>query len=395
MSEQYEQKHVTRSTMYNLVIVSMFKNEGMILKEWLDHHINAGVQHFYLIDNGSTDNYAAVLSPYQDTGTVTLVIDPSRYTEDQSIASAIPLYDHAKKSFVQTTNVVTNTQELLYNRHYLGLARAQATWIMVLDQDEYMFSTRGSLTDILGAVDDKCTTVWVPWRIFGSGGNIQQPSSIRKGFLYMRPFDKQRDIARSDVQGHGKSISRASSIVSLRVHLSDARDQLIQLPDGSQTIKTGLYDWMETHVPASDRDLLFCNHYATMSREYFSTYKSKRGGGVSGVERDEAYFLQYNKGCKQRDTLIELAKGVDRDPITQSDIYAANKHMERLNAKVTKGSEEPAVGQTYRTEAYERELLQRVIHSEERRRHCHGTRCNAGMITRQTPTRLSEDASCK
>ena len=42
---------------YNLSLIAIFKNESHILKEWIEHYINEGVDKFYLIDNGSTDNY--------------------------------------------------------------------------------------------------------------------------------------------------------------------------------------------------------------------------------------------------------------------------------------------------------------------------------------------------
>jgi hypothetical protein len=38
--------------MHNLSILSMFKNESMIIKDWFEHYLKEGVEHFYLIDNG-------------------------------------------------------------------------------------------------------------------------------------------------------------------------------------------------------------------------------------------------------------------------------------------------------------------------------------------------------
>lgn len=42
---------------YFLTCLAIFKNEAMNLKEWLDHHLWQGVEHFYLINNGSEDDY--------------------------------------------------------------------------------------------------------------------------------------------------------------------------------------------------------------------------------------------------------------------------------------------------------------------------------------------------
>ena len=35
---------------YKITLISMFKNESMIMDEWIQHNISEGIQHFYLID---------------------------------------------------------------------------------------------------------------------------------------------------------------------------------------------------------------------------------------------------------------------------------------------------------------------------------------------------------
>ncbi|MBR2734192.1 MAG: glycosyltransferase family 2 protein, partial [Selenomonadaceae bacterium] len=40
---------------HDLAIAAILKNEGHYIKEWLDYHLLAGVDHFYLYDNDSTD----------------------------------------------------------------------------------------------------------------------------------------------------------------------------------------------------------------------------------------------------------------------------------------------------------------------------------------------------
>ena len=54
--------------MYKLSIISMFKNESSIIKQW--------IQHFYLIDNGSIDDYKNEIKDYMNY--IILIIDPYR-----------------------------------------------------------------------------------------------------------------------------------------------------------------------------------------------------------------------------------------------------------------------------------------------------------------------------
>ena len=63
---EYKPKILNIKQQYYLSIVAIFKNESWILKEWIEHYLNQGVDHFFLIDNGSTDNYHTILQPYID-----------------------------------------------------------------------------------------------------------------------------------------------------------------------------------------------------------------------------------------------------------------------------------------------------------------------------------------
>jgi hypothetical protein len=58
---------------YKLAICAIFQDEAPYLKEWIEFHKLVGVQHFYLYNNLSTDNYFSVLKPYIEKGEVELI----------------------------------------------------------------------------------------------------------------------------------------------------------------------------------------------------------------------------------------------------------------------------------------------------------------------------------
>ena len=45
---------------YYLSVFAVFKNKSHIFRERITHYLKEGVDHFYLFDNGSTDNYVSV-----------------------------------------------------------------------------------------------------------------------------------------------------------------------------------------------------------------------------------------------------------------------------------------------------------------------------------------------
>lgn len=57
---------------YFLALAACIKNKGKYLDEWLCYYIYQGVEHFYLNDEGSTDNTRSILQSYIDKGFVTV-----------------------------------------------------------------------------------------------------------------------------------------------------------------------------------------------------------------------------------------------------------------------------------------------------------------------------------
>jgi hypothetical protein len=63
---------------YNLSICAIFKDEAQYLREWIEYHRLIGVDHFYLYDNGSKDDFKSALKSYIKADIVTLISWPDR-----------------------------------------------------------------------------------------------------------------------------------------------------------------------------------------------------------------------------------------------------------------------------------------------------------------------------
>jgi glycosyltransferase involved in cell wall biosynthesis len=98
---------------YNLSVGAIFKNESHSIKEWIMHYLHHGVEHFYLINDNSTDNFMEILQEYIDKDIVTL------FNVDE------PYY--------------LGRQRNLYNRHILPLLK-ESKWLLMVDLDEYVWS---------------------------------------------------------------------------------------------------------------------------------------------------------------------------------------------------------------------------------------------------------------
>ena len=64
-----------------LTVVGIFKNEGHIIREWIEHYLREGVDNFVLIDNGSTDDYQNQIGEFVENGKVSIIFDDTKWAQ--------------------------------------------------------------------------------------------------------------------------------------------------------------------------------------------------------------------------------------------------------------------------------------------------------------------------
>ena len=72
------------------VVVAVFKNEGMNFAEWISHYLWQGASHFYLIDNGSTDDWKSNLS-LKDLARINVTRNEGSHIQTHSYNSLLPM----------------------------------------------------------------------------------------------------------------------------------------------------------------------------------------------------------------------------------------------------------------------------------------------------------------
>lgn len=155
---------------YELSIVAIIRDEGLYLQEWIDYHINVGVNKFYIYDNGSNDNTFEILQPYIDDNIVDYL-----YVDDDD-------FDRSK----------INLQIAVYNdaiiRH-----KYDTRFMIFIDIDEFVLPYKEN--NILNVVENimSCNKaaagIVIYWRCFGSSGLIKRPlGGVLRNYTY-RGYD--------------------------------------------------------------------------------------------------------------------------------------------------------------------------------------------------------------
>ena len=140
---------------FSLSVAAIFKNESHIIREWVQHYILHGVEHFYLINDGSTDDYLLEIQSFIDDKTIEIIsVEWDRYF---------------------------GRQRDMYNALILPRL-AESEWWLIVDLDEFVYSPNVmDLKYYLHQVE-KTGQVQFENMFFGSNGYIDQPKSIVASF---------------------------------------------------------------------------------------------------------------------------------------------------------------------------------------------------------------------
>ncbi|MCX5925589.1 MAG: glycosyltransferase family 92 protein [Candidatus Dependentiae bacterium] len=172
---------------HELAVCAIFQNESRFLKEWLEFYKLVGVEHFYLYDNNSTDNYKEILYPYIKAGQVSLMRWPC-------------------------TNKDLNAQITAFN-HCLNKVRGKAKWVAFLDLDEFLFAVKqNSLREFLRDYEEY-GAVCANWVMFGTS----DVDIIPKNKLMVEVLTMRATIT-PHLRKHVKSIVQPEKVIAVDSH---------------------------------------------------------------------------------------------------------------------------------------------------------------------------------
>ena len=243
---------------YDLAVVAIMKNEGPYVKEWLDYHLLAGVDHFFIYDNGSPDNQSEVIKPYVDAGLVTYIDYPGKARQYEAYNAAA--------------------------RDYRFLCR----YMTFIDGDEFVFPK--SHNNIVEVVDeilaDKPNAGALAVNILSFGSNYQDKADYSKGLL--ERFTRRESITNTPIMKenglHG-GCAHVSSIANPRRidYFFNPHFAHYLLPHFAVNENGGRVDLFSSYPPSVAKIAMY--HYSSKSRE---EYENKVNRGTA-----DAYYNVY------------------------------------------------------------------------------------------------------
>ncbi len=242
-----------------LSVFATFQQEAPYLKEWIEYNKLMGVNHFYLYNNNSTDNYLQILQPYIDSNEVDLIERPSH----------------------RQANLSSYRTEAL--RDAIARSRDETRWLAIIDVDDFLLPLNwGSLTEMLDEHENYGQVI-VMRRYFGTS----HAEKIPEGKLLIETLLYREEFVPGKINP-SKPIVKPQVVESADIHECRLKPHC----------QTKFYnDGLEEYPP------VILNHYWTRDLDFLLTVKrermEKRRKKIWTQEEIDHYSSIYNDVCDE------------------------------------------------------------------------------------------------
>lgn len=262
-----------------VALATIIRDEGRYLREWIDFHRYLGVSHFYIYDDGSTDDGPAILETYRARGLVTVI--PWRAFDMRA-----------------------NRQTAAY-AHALANFGPDCHWLGFFDVDEFVFPlVREPLAATLARYDDLGALSVVGVQ-FGHSGHATPPDGlVIANYRRAAPLGAHRLCpkllnVKSFVQPSRVAATASAHYFRLRgttaIGYSESRSPLYGSPRRS--------------AHALSANVIRYNHYFTHSEAEFEAKRARpsvRGSAFTIFADDRAAMRDAIEACAEEDRAIDL-----------------------------------------------------------------------------------------
>lgn len=280
---------------HQYTILSMMKDEGHSLVEWVAYHKHIGFDNICVYTNNCGDGTDAMLMRLQELGWV------------QHFENEVP---EGKKPQPNALALATQNEEVM-----------DSEWILTMDADEFLSIKvgRGWINDVVERMPPEADAMAITWRFFGAN-NVTDwnpglvienytrgaPDMFKKGWGVKTLFKPYRDIKLGIHRPHIKKAKQEPTNAKLlfdQLWLNGSGDPM---PD-----EFSLSGWRSTK-PTLGYKMVELNHYAVKSYEAYLLRRVR--GNVNNKEDkyNAAYFALFDRNEEEHLNATRHAKGTKR-----------------------------------------------------------------------------------
>ena len=280
---------------HTYTIMSMMKDEGHSLVEWVAYHTHIGFDNICVYTNNCGDGTDDMLIRLEELGWV------------KHFRNDVP---EGRKPQPNALTLGTQNPDVM-----------DSEWILVMDADEFLSIKcgRGRISDLVERIPDEAQAMAITWRFFGSSGQTDwnpglviesythgAPDKFKKGWGVKTLFRPYRDIK---LGIHRPSIKKAkqdpanAKLMFDQVWVNGSGERM---PD-----EFSLSGWRSTK-PTLGYKLAEMNHYAVKSYEAYLLRRVR--GNVNNKEDkyNAAYFALFDRNEEEAINALRHVRGTKK-----------------------------------------------------------------------------------
>ncbi len=280
---------------HTYTILSMMKDEGHSLVEWVAFHKHIGFDNICVYTNNCGDGTDDMLIRLQELGWV------------QHFRNDVP---EGKKPQPHALELATANPEVM-----------DSEWVLTMDADEFLSIKcgKGHITDLVEHIPAEAQAMAITWRFFGSSeltpwnpGLVTEmytraaPDKFKKGWgvkTLFRPYPFAKlGIHRPHIKNAKQKPERAKTLFD-QVWVNGSGERM---PDDFS-----LSGWRSTK-PTLGYDLVELNHYAVKSYEAYLLRRVRGNVNNKPDKYNEAYFALFDRNEIEVKNVHRHLKGVKR-----------------------------------------------------------------------------------
>lgn len=287
-SVRFRVSRITKShAVDEIAIAAIIKNESAFIKEWLRFHSAAGVDHFFLYDDCSTDDTIKIAKETLPTNQLSIIPWCQRI-QDASNGKAL------------------HNQGLAFS-HAISNFGGFFRWMCFIDVDEFLFPTEAiSLKEVLLSMPH-VDNIYLPWHMFGRQGYIDTPDFILPNYT-----TRMADAYSSETKGvlNFKCVVDPRKVTKVYVHGFETENFPNIFNSAGQEFKAG------QHKSRSFQNSmkLQLNHYYIKSDAHLSEKIHKGSIG------DSTFTKKFKNKILRKNLITQRLLEIERNSIEDSSI---------------------------------------------------------------------------
>lgn len=252
--------------MFKTCIFTVIKNEQEYLKEWIDYHLDLGINHIFIFEDIDSESHKELCSD-----------------ERVSLNSILNILENKEEAIDLKLKKEVNPQHYYFKK---GLSFIKQhynyDWCFAIDVDEFITLEHSTLNDTLSLYQN-FDAFLLQWKCFGANGRIKKSN---KGLIETYTKEMEGKVPNMD-------ICLTKTCFNLKKYQESFFFNLHQPSDACNFCKSDTYRYRFT--PCFKH--IYLRHYITKSWEDY-IYKRYKRGFCSGATRTLDFFFEINPDMK-------------------------------------------------------------------------------------------------